>query len=124
MLRVTSARVGIGSAAQEGRAAHAQGRKFTAWGSHHDGRDERGQYNNCDGLPAPGSAFGWSLCAVKTQKHGPPQKHKKRQKRTLSGTQAREPLRMVTMEMTLQISQACTSVQFLNRRSSEECCDR
>jgi len=35
-----------------------------------------------------------------------------------------EPLRMVTMEMTLQISQACTSVQFLNRRSSEECCDR
>ena len=53
VLRVTSARVGIGSAAQEGRAAHAQGRKFTAWGSHHDGRDERGQYNNCDGLPAP-----------------------------------------------------------------------
>ena len=45
VLRVTSARVGIGSAAQEGRAAHAQGRKFTAWGSHHDGRDERGQYN-------------------------------------------------------------------------------
>ena len=36
----------------------------------------------------------------------------------------RVPLRMVTMEMTLQISQACTSVQFLNRRSSEECCDR